>query len=139
MAFPIALLAGLVVGVYAIVFKTNLRRLERWLAVLNICLIYELIAQNQSIFHPRDYSVLIHKAIAILLQLVDIAMPTILLALIIAVSHFLIYTPINWPLIRWAAAFALCIIFVVRATIQHRWLKQEDGDAGGQIAPAKTI
>jgi len=65
--------------------------------------------------------VLIRKVSTNLLEIVDMVMPMVLLVIIMIASHFLYFAPIPWPLIRWAAALVLCIIFIVRAHIQNRW------------------
>ncbi|XP_050290159.1 pre-mRNA-processing factor 39-2-like [Quercus robur] len=67
--------------------------------------------------------VLIRKVSTNLPEIVDMVMPTVLLVIIMIASHFLYFAPIPWPLIRWAAALVLCIIFIVRAHIQNRWLE----------------
>ena len=64
---------------------------------------------------------LIRKVSTNLPEIVDMVMPTVLLVIIMIASHFLYFAPIPWPLIHWAAALVLCIIFIVRAHIQNRW------------------
>ncbi|XP_030968788.1 uncharacterized protein LOC115989257 [Quercus lobata] len=137
-ALPPILLGILVLGVHSVV-KSYSRGWKCWIAILTLCRMYEMVLQRQSAFHPRNYIVLIRKVSTNLLEIVDMVMPMVLLVIIMIASHFLYFAPIPWPLIRWAAALVLCIIFIVRAHIQNRWPKQEDGDAGGQTLLAMII
>ena len=74
-----------------------------------------------SCFFFSNYIVLVRKVSTNLPEILDMVMPTVLLVIIIIASHFLYVAPIPWPLIRWAAALVLLIIFIVRAHIQNRW------------------
>ena len=56
MAFPSLLLVSFVTGIYFIYLIPFPRGWMRWMAILVLCLIYQLGAQNQALFRPRYLS-----------------------------------------------------------------------------------
>ena len=55
-AFPSLLLVSFVTGIYFIYLIPFPRGWMRWMAILVLCLIYQLGAQNQALFRPRYLS-----------------------------------------------------------------------------------
>ena len=136
-AFPSILVASFIMGIHFILLTPFTRGGMRWMAipVQNLdytltlffhicnCLFYTWSFVSRFFFNYDI--VLIHKMLfsirATLHELVDMVLPMILLVITMIVSYFLIFAPIQWPLICWTIALILCMIYVVQAQIQNQW------------------
>ena len=70
MAFPSLLLVSFVTGIYFIYLIPFPRGWMRWMAILVLCLIYQLGAQNQALFRPRYLSLLLFMMFLLLFDVV---------------------------------------------------------------------
>ena len=70
MAFPSLLLVSFATGIYFLYLIPFPRGWMRWMAILVLCLIHQLGAQNQALFRPRYLSLLLFMMFLLLFDVV---------------------------------------------------------------------